>query len=403
MKILIVAHFTQVPQEKGNNRFNYMANLLSENKDNQVELITSAFSHKFKKKRDLNDKEISKLNYKLTMLEEPNYKKNISLKRFYSHYKLSRNLKKYLENLDYKPDIIYCAVPSLDVAKVTAKYAKKNNIKFIIDIQDLWPEAFEMVFHIPIISNILYFPMKRQANYIYKTADSIIAVSQTYINRALKVNKKSKENEAVFLGTKMAIFDEYKNESKEEKESITKIAYIGTLGHSYNIKVIIDAISILNKKGINDIQFVIMGDGPLKSEFEKYAKQKKINYIFTGMLQYKKMIAKLCNCDIAVNPINRKSAGSIINKVGDYAMAGLPVINTQENEEYRNLVEKYNLGYNCNNNDVKDIAEKIEKLYNNKKLRKEYGANNRKLAEEKFDRARTYKNIQMMIEGVKVC
>ncbi len=36
-------------------------------------------------------------------------------------------------------------MPSLDVAKVAAKYAKENNIRFIIDIQDLWPEAFRMV------------------------------------------------------------------------------------------------------------------------------------------------------------------------------------------------------------------------------------------------------------------
>lgn len=399
MKILIVAHYTQIPSESGNNRFNYISNLLSNNPRHQVELVTSSFSHKFKIQRD---NEIKNLNYKLTMIYEPGYKKNVCLRRFYSHYKMSRNLKKYLDKLDYKPDVIYCAVPSLDVAKVTAKYAKRNNIKFIIDVQDLWPEAFKMVFRIPIINNVIFFPMKKKADYIYKMADNIVTVSKTYLNRVKIVNKKSSRDEVVFLGTEMEQFDKY-NISKEMKKdkNIIKIVYIGTLGHSYDIKIIIDAIKILDEKGIKNIEFLVMGDGPLRESFEEYAKQKKVNCIFTGILQYNEMIPKLCNCGIAVNPIKKGSAGSIINKVGDYAMAGLPVINTQENVEYRELVEKYQIGYNCNNGNLNEISEKIEYLIKNEKIRIQMGKNNRKLAEEKFDRKKTYTRIKSIIEGEK--
>lgn len=400
MKILIIAHFTQIPSEKGNNRFNYVAEFMGKNQENQVELVTSRFSHKFKTTRELRDEEILKLNYKLTMLYEPKYKKNVSLRRFYSHYRLSKNLKKYLDKLDYKPDVIYCAVPSLDVAKVTAKYAKRNNIKFIIDVQDLWPEAFKMVLRIPLINNIIFFPMKRQADYIYKRADNIVAVSKTYLNRVKAVNKKSIKNEVVFLGTEMEQFDKC-NTSKEIKKNknVIKIVYIGTLGHSYDIKIIIDAIKILNEKEIKNIEFLIMGDGPLRENFEEYAKQKKVDCIFTGIIQYKEMIPELCNCDIAVNPIKKGSAGSIINKVGDYAMAGLPVINTQENAEYRELVDKYQIGYNCDNENVYEISERIEYLIKNEKVRIQMGRNNRKLAEEKFDRKKTYTKIINIIEG----
>lgn len=400
MKILIIAHFTQIPSEKGNNRFNYVAEFMGKNQENQVELVTSRFSHKFKTTRELRDEEILKLNYKLTMLYEPKYKKNVSLRRFYSHYRLSKNLKKYLDKLDYKPDVIYCAVPSLDVAKVTAKYAKRNNIKFIIDVQDLWPEAFKMVLRIPLINNIIFFPMKRQTDYIYKRADNIVAVSKTYLNRVKAVNKKSIKNEVVFLGTEMEQFDKC-NTSKEIKKNknVIKIVYIGTLGHSYDIKIIIDAIKILNEKEIKNIEFLIMGDGPLRENFEEYAKQKKVDCIFTGIIQYKEMIPELCNCDIAVNPIKKGSAGSIINKVGDYAMAGLPVINTQENAEYRELVDKYQIGYNCDNENVYEISERIEYLIKNEKVRIQMGRNNRKLAEEKFDRKKTYTKIINIIEG----
>ena len=119
---------------------------------------------------------------------------------------------------------------------------------------------------------------------------------------------------------------------------------------------------------------------------------------FTGRLEYEKMVGLLCSCDIAVNPIKKGSAGSIINKVGDYAAAGLPVINTQENNEYRNLVEEYKIGFNCENNNSNDLAEKINILWNDEKSRKGFGNNNRKLAEKKFNRNRTYNEIVKLME-----
>lgn len=393
-KILIISQYIFMPNENSNARFNYLANILDTSKLD-VELITSNFSHRDKKHRIYESLDI---NYKFTMLEEPGYKKNVSLKRFYSHYILSKNLEKYLKSIE-KPDIIYCAVPSLDVAKVAAKFAEKNNIRFIIDVQDLWPEAFKMVFKIPIISDLIFCPMKKQADYIYSRADEIVAVSDTYAERAAMVNEKYKNKISVFLGTDLDYFDKLKKENEIVPfDDNIRIAYIGTLGHSYDIRVVIDAIKILNDKGLKNILFVVMGNGPLKEQFEEYAKEKDVNCEFTGRLDYNKMVGKLCSCDIAVNPISKGAAQSIINKVGDYAAAGLPVVSTQECNEYRKIVEEYEIGFNVENNDATDLAEKIEKLYYNKELREKFGKNNRKLAEEKFDRKKTYKEIVNLLE-----
>ena len=397
-KILIIANFTCLPWENGNSRFIYLANLLY-NEGYEIELVTSTFSHGQKKQRKSNkEKWKEKINYDINLIYEPGYKKNISLKRIYSHYIFSKNLKKYL-NIMLKPDIIYCAVPSLDVAKVAAKFSMKNNIKFILDIQDLWPEAFKMIVNVPVISNLIFYPMKKEVDYIYKQADDIVAVSETYLNRAMKVNKKARNKLSVFLGTDLEYFDNCKKENQINKsDNIFRIAYIGTLGHSYDIKSVIDAIKILNKKEIKNIKFEVMGNGPLENEFKEYAEKNNINAKFYGKLKYPEMVGKLCSCDIAVNPIKKGSAGSIINKVGDYAAAGIPVINTQECEEYKKLVETYNIGFNCKNGNPEEIANRIEQLYIDKELRFKLGTNNRILAEEKFDRKKTYKKIINMIE-----
>ena len=391
--ILLIAHFSQVPGEKGNCRFNYIAERIDKSKAS-VELVTSNFAHDTKSHRSITDVQRSSINYKLTMLYEPGYYKNVSLRRFYSHFVMGNSLKRYLKKRK-RPDLIYCSVPSLDVAKVAAKYASKNKIPFVIDIQDLWPEAFRMVFNIPIISHILFYPMKIRADYIYRTADGIIAVSQTYVDRALKNNSKCKFGYSVYLGTDLGYFDHIvqNNKFKNKPEDEIWLGYIGTLGHSYDLISVIDALKIIKDKGINNIKFIVIGDGPMKSKFERYAKEKGIYAEFTGSLSYERMVGILAVCDIAVNPIRKGSAGSIINKVGDYAAAALPVINTQESSEYQELLVKYNAGFNCRNGDAEDISEKILTLYFDNDLRRKMGKNNRLLAEEKFNRANTYSTI----------
>lgn len=396
---MIIAHYFETPDEKGNDRFRYIADMLTSSGE-KVEILISSFSHQTKEQRKIAKEQLEGLGYQLTMLFEPGYPQNVSLRRFYSHFIMGRNLKKYLETRK-KPDVIYCAVPSLDVAKVAAEYAKKNNIYFIIDIQDLWPEAFKMVFNAPFICNILFSPMLRQADYIYRAADDIIAVSQTYTDRALRVNNKSGNGHSIFLGTELSTFDKLAKENKinDKPNNEVWLGYVGTLGHSYDLTCTIDALKILQEKGIKNVKFVVMGDGPLKSKFEKHAREHRIYAQFTGRLEYEKMVGMLTACDIAVNPISGGSAASIINKHGDYAAAGLPILNTQECLEYRNLITEYNAGFNCENGNSVDLADKLLKLCKNESLRLIMGKNSRRLAEEKFDRSATYQEIISVINN----
>lgn len=392
MDILIIADFSGSFDGKNNNRFVYLAEMLS--KDHNVEIVTSDFYHG---KKEYFSVTTFNFPYKVTMLHEKKYNKNISLKRFYSHFVWGREVKKYLKNRK-KPDVIYCAIPTLTAANKAAKYCKKNNIKFVIDIQDLWPEAFKMVFNVPVLSNIIFAPFNWLANGIYKRADEVIAVSDTYVNRALSVNKKCKKGHSVFLGTNLDTFDSnVKNNPVEKPDGEIWLAYCGTLGASYDIRCVIDALVIAREKGVTLPRFIVMGDGLRKAEFEAYANEKGIDAVFTGRLPYDEMCGYLCACDITVNPIAHGSAGSIINKHADYASSGLPVLNTQESIEYRQLVELYNMGYNCKNGDAVDLAEKLTVLLQDRELCLKMGENARRCAEERFNRANSYKKISDVI------
>ena len=390
--IVIIANFCRDFTETDNGRFCYLCKELS--KENNVEIITSDFSHASKKHKEPLRTEWP---FSITFLHEKGYRKNISIQRFISHYGWGKEVGKYLKNRK-NPDVIYCAIPSLTAPLMAAKYCEKNNVKFIIDVQDLWPEAFKLAFHVPFLSDVVFAPFNAYVNRIYKRADEICAVSQVYANRAKSANAKCKDTHVVFLGTKLATFDEYAqaNPVKKPKDELW-LGYCGTLGASYDISIAIDALSILAKRGVKVPKFIVLGDGERKSEFERHAKNLGVECIFTGRLPYEQMCGWLAACDIAVNPIMHNAAQSIINKHGDYAASGIPVLNTQECMEYRELVEKYKMGFNCRNGDAEGLADNLQKLIVDEKLRLEMGKNARRCAEEKFDRNTSYREILELI------
>lgn len=393
MDIVILANFCGDLTGGGNNRFPYLAGLLA--KDHTVELVTSDFFHTEKAHRS---GPLPDYPFTVTLLHESGYPKNVCLKRFASHHVWGKNVEAYLKTRK-KPDVIYCAVPSLTGPLAAAKYCEKHGVRFVIDVQDLWPEAFQMVVNIPVISLLAFAPLRAMADRIYGAADAVCAVSRTYVERALSVNRKGAKGTGVFLGTKLETFDANARAHAvlDKPPEEVWLGYCGTLGASYDLTCVFDAMSLLREQGHDVPKFIVMGDGPRKEEFERYAREKGLPVQFTGRLPYDRMCGLLCACDIVVNPIVGSSVASIINKHADYAASGRPVLNTQASPEYRELVEKYSMGINCAAGDAAALAEALGRLMADTSMREAMGANARRCAEERFDRNNSY---QALVDAV---
>jgi glycosyltransferase involved in cell wall biosynthesis len=141
-----------------------------------------------------------------------------------------------------------------------------------------------------------------------------------------------------------------------------------------------------------------MGDGPLKNDFEKYALDNQLDVVFYGRVPYPKMCGLLASCDVCVNPITKGAAQSIINKHGDYAASGLPVISTQETSEYRELISDNNCGINCECSNHQEVAYAITLLRDYAEDRLIMGKNAKKMAEVLFDRNNSYLSVLKLFE-----
>lgn len=401
-KVAVITMGVKLDGEKGYTRFRYLCEFLVK-KGYEVDLITTTFQHWEKKQRDLESVDQKSYPFGIKFIYEPGYRKNIDLRRVRSHKIAAENLRKLLEKEgDY--DLIYAEIPPNDVALAAAEYAHRNKIPFVADVNDLWPEAMRMVFDIPIVSDLLFYPLKRDAEKVYSLTSGVIGTSDEYRDRPFLNQKRDVLKETVYVGNEISVFDREAEQHADEvqkEEGTFWVTYAGTIGTSYDIRTVVLAAEELMKQGKTKIRFQILGDGPTREMLENLAKERKIqNVKFTGYVPYEQMAAYLVKSDVLINSFVRKAPQSIVTKIGDYLAAGKPMINTCMSPEFRKKVEQDGFGINIEPEDVRELVNAVEWMYENEAERNDMGNRARKIAEEQFDRPVSYGKIEAMISSL---
>lgn len=401
-KIAMIVTDVALAGEKGLGRMFYLAELFCQY-GYEVDLITSKFQHWLKKFRTEEEMETirQKAKCNITFLDEDGYTKNVQVKRILSRRGLTKRIKAHLEANTY--DLVYSQIPDNHLASVAAAYAKKKGIPFVVDIEDLWPEAMRMVLDVPVVSDILFSYFTVTAMKTYKLADAAVGSSDTYRDEPLKYKVKIPKSVTVYVGNELSAFDEEAaaNLSKVEKpEGEFWVTYAGTLGTSYDIATLIRAADILEKRGVEGLRVVLLGDGPLRGDFEALAKELSGKVSFIGYVPHALMAAYLVKSDVTVNSLVRKAAQSIVSKIGDYLASGHPMINTGLDPEFWGKVEADGFGVNVEPEDPEALANVIEGLMKDPAKCEQMGITARQIGEEQFDRPRSYKKIIDMVDAL---
>ncbi len=403
-KIAVITQAVKLADEiAGLNRTSYVAKLLAE-KGYEVDLLTSTFQHWEKRRRDIAHAKYWEFPYDVVFLEEPGYTKNISLARIRSQNVFSANLREYLKREGTKYDLIWCQIPPNNIAADAGRFARANGIPFIVDVNDLWPEAMKMVVNVPVLADIILSGFTKDAEIAYSAASAVVGTSDEYAGRC----KQNIPHLTVYVGGDIAHFDEG---ASLHAPSIAKaddefwVSYAGSLAKSYDIATLIQACELsaptLAESG-KRLSLHIMGDGPSRGQFEAVAAKSAAAVEFTGYLDYQTMAAHLAKSDILVNSLVKDAPQSIVSKIGDYLSAGKPIINTGESPEFVNKCVHDGFGINVEPENAVELAGAILALAQDDQLRAEMGTKGRKIAEEQFDRPRAYRKIVDLVDGYLV-
>jgi glycosyltransferase involved in cell wall biosynthesis len=398
-KMLLIAPFAGLPGEGTNNRFAYIAEQMRE-RGWTVHFVTSSFVHSSKRQR----LSLSAEDQWITIIREPGYSRNVSFRRLWSHFVFGCNLRKWLRTQRVNDfSVVYVAFPTTSAALAAAAFAEHSGVPLIVDVQDIWPDAFtvalgnrrSLAFEV-LLRGVAAFwePLNRA---IMQSSSLAVAVSRTYAAWARKFG--AKQDLVCYLGTEFR--DDEAFIARRDKESGTLwVSYEGTLGHSYDIRTLLDAALILQREGHTSVRWNIIGDGPLKRSFEDYAKSIGVtNVAFYGHVPYDTLRSILRSSDVAVNAITAGSKTSLPNKVFDYWEAALPTVSSVDGE-LRELLEAHQAGLYYTPGNPQELASAVRLLLQSIAFRRNMGAAAHRLGREIGDRRRQYERLFNAIERV---
>ena len=115
----------------------------------------------------------------LKFVRVPGYRRNICLKRIWSHWRFAKNWAALASAVTETPDLIVVSSPPLFIGREVRRFCARTGAKYIVDIMDAWPETFERV-----APRWALGWMRRLARDNYRQAAGITAVAQRYLDLA---------------------------------------------------------------------------------------------------------------------------------------------------------------------------------------------------------------------------
>lgn len=302
-----------------------------------VNIYTSDFDHSKKEK-------IKEFNEQINYINVPKYKKNLSVRRVYSHYFFAREIYKILNKENY--DLIYCLVPPNSLVKNIYRFYRKNKkAKIYFDIIDLWPESMPID---KIKDCFIVKKWRTLRNDYLKIADKIFVECEFY-KKWLPRDVLSKTFVLHLASSNIYYDSRYKPDN-----STISFCYLGSINSLIDIESIINIVKMA--KLYKTVILNIIGGGEKTEEFLKLAKEAGATVNYYGLTyDYKTKSEVLNSSHFGLNLYNSQSIGLTIKSI-DYFSAGLPIINNIKGDTWM-LVKKYNLGINIDNNMTSDIFD----------------------------------------------
>jgi glycosyltransferase involved in cell wall biosynthesis len=402
MNIWLVKTGEPIPSDGENvrlMRMGILADYLSK-KGHQVIWWNAKFNHSSKKFRDVKNPIRVSENLEIKLLDSIGYKKNVSLKRLMvDHTQLSKNFKT-LASKEEKPDVILASFPTIGLSLASVKYGQKYNIPVIIDLRDLWPEAFLDSF--PSFSKkivkVILTPMYSKAKYTLSNATGLVGISQPFLDWGLKLAGRPTSNfDAVFpfgykklsVNQKVVNYSQFPFLNTTNNNQIFTFCYIGNLSYNLNLKPVAEALSALKNNNIK-FQFIICGRGVAQKDFENLFKDFD-NVHFTGFINATQIATIMRYTDLGIVPyVNTPNfQKTISNKVIEYLAGSLPIITSITGYMGPHL-KKHNSGITYNSSD--ELIQYFKELSTNREQLAQMKKSALELYEKNFKAENVYRN-----------
>ena len=238
------------------------------------------------------------------------------------------------------------------------------------------------------------------------------------------INKGNQQG--IRVSKKNMFFTNSTHKFENFKKPPLRAVYIGAMGNGYDLQTLVNVAGRWKQEGIMPFQIHFAGKGTqlgklkarcrelglfysneefsINSKFEfdnKYTLSSSPSFVpivFHGFLQKDAINKLLLSSDIALVTNRSETLVACPYKAGEYAAAGLPIVSCLEGE-LSTLLRDWDSGTTYTEGSISSLYKALRKYYTNKDLLKRQRLNVRKMAEQLFDRKKTYPELVKFILG----
>lgn len=221
-------------------------------------------------------------------------------------------------------DVIHLCNPPDLLFLVAFPFKWLAGVKVLYDVHDLWPEMFEAKFK---SRSLLYWAVRGAERATLALSDGVIATNESVLGVVQRRGKKP-SNELSIVRTAPSNLDtDVPSDTALKKGRSFLVGYIGVMGDADGVHYLIEAADhLVNKRGREDIQFLLMGAGP---EYENLTRLRDelglTEYVdMPGRVSDEFLFSGLRTMDLGVacDPINEYNNHCTMNKTLEYMAFG---------------------------------------------------------------------------------
>jgi glycosyltransferase involved in cell wall biosynthesis len=378
-------------------------------RDHEVVWWSSTFDHARKVQRFPESRTLVMAEkYRIHLLHAAGYAGNHTLGRIWHHRAVAAAFRSRA-SAELVPDLLYCCVPTLEVAEEAVRYARLRNLATIVDVRDLWPDVY-----LDAVPRVLRVPARlilhgefRRARNVFRRATAIVAVSAGYLDWALSYagRRRGRWDLVVPHGYREgSIPAEEVQRARDQLLAMgvdprrTICCFVGTFGHSYDLAPVISAARRMQEAGDARVQFVFAGDGERRSHWRAMA-QGLQNVVFSGWLSSAGIAALLELSSVGIAAYVEGAAQGLPNKIFEYLSAGLPILSSLQGEAEA-LLRDAACGITYAPGDATRFAAALEPLLAAAETRRAMGGRGRAKFEADFRASDVYRALARHIEAL---
>ena len=268
--------------------------------------------------------------------------------------------KKYDKIFLYQLSPVMMSITGILLGKLT----RTQTIMYVLD---LWPENLYSVLNIK--STFLRAIAGSISHWHYKHVDRLIALSGAMKDQLTDVTGLSEDNIIVLPQAAEKLYEQDIQDKELEKRFRNgfNLVFAGSITPAQSFETIINAAKILRENDINDINWIIVGDGMSRKQVEADIKKAGLDDIFffegqkpvSDIPKYNAIADGFIGCLVKSELLE----ATIPAKVMSYIAAGKPVVLAMDGEVQTLINATIRGGYAVPTGDSNLFAKSIESLY----------------------------------------